>query len=149
MRTRILEAALDVGLGRTYGHSGEDATDCVQFAEALLHVAYPALDWSGTHPSMMIMDPTRLWSNVEQLVALGFREASRPQPGRWAYVQGWRSSGAGHCFLWWAQPSPVADADRLLEATNATSDWYRPASWEEQRARYDRGVRLVILEEAT
>jgi hypothetical protein len=146
VRTRILESALDVGLGRRYGHTGVDAVDCVIFAEAILHSSYPEIDWSGTHADLMILDAARPFSNVEALVGLGFREVPELVPGRWHYCQGWRKNGAGHCFLIWSPPSPEPGRPYKLEATNARSDWYAPTDWTRESSRYGAGLRLVLLE---
>ncbi len=150
IRTILLESALDVGLGRKYGHTGIDSVDCVTFAEAVLINSYPMINWAPLHRDLMIRDAARPWSNVEALFAEGFREVSAPEAGRFHYVQGWRSLAplsGGHCFLWWESLAPAL-ASKIMESTNATSDWYRPMSWAVQSAKFGAGVRLAVLEEA-
>ena len=144
-RLKILESALDVGLGRKYGHTGDDTQDCVRFAEAILVSAFPDLRWDGTHSAMMIQDVAEPFSNITALARLGFPQVQAPEPGSFHLVQGWRSLSppGGHCFLWWEPEGPVVSEPMILEATSATTDWYRPAVWADVVARYPAGLRLV------
>jgi len=146
-RLAILEAALDVGLGRRYGHTGDDQTDCVQFAEAILIRAFPDVDWAPLHSAMMIGAVADLFSNVDALIGVGFPETQAPAAGAFSYCQGWRSLRPlrGHCFLWWQPAAPSVSASMILEATNATADWYRPAQWPDMAAKYPAGLRMVTL----
>lgn len=146
-RIAILESALDCGLGRKYG-TGDDAVDCVIFAEAVLELAFPWVDFGPLHRDLMIMDGQRPFSNIDALKAVGFREVTAPQPGLFHYCQGWRSLSplsGGHCFLWWQPPASDPSPSRILEATNGTSDWYRPLEWADRQQRYVAGLRLVTL----
>lgn len=147
-RIAILESALDCGLGRKYGHTGNDAVDCVIFTEAVLQLAFPWIDFGPKHRDLMIQDGKRPFSNIEALVSLGFREVSEPEPGAFNYCQGWRSLdplSGGHCFLFWNPKTPFDEPSKILEATNATSDWYRPLLWSDRQARFQAGLRLVSL----
>lgn len=146
-RLRILEAALDVGLGRKYGHTENDQTNCVTFAEGVLQAAFPEINWAPLHSDLMIGDAGRPFSNVEALVSSGFREVIFPTPGTFSYCQGWRSIEPlrGHCFFFWRPPVPFDTPSMILEATNATSDWYRPCRWSYIQSKYPCGLRLAEL----
>lgn len=139
LRERVKDAALDVGLGRRYGHTGNDTQDCVRFTYAILKAVYPNQPWSALNEVMHLNIPDGLGSfaNVEAVIALGIGErVDHPMPSHWHYCQGWRSSNRGHCFLWWEPPVPILGSGWILEATNGTSDWYRPMDWTTVTKRY-------------
>ena len=145
---RIVRAALDVGLGRSYGHTGDATQDCVRLWYAILCLVYIGAGLEQHSDEMHLHGyPLGSFANAEAIVDLGLGEyVDTPQAGRWHYCQGWRHSGSGHCWGWYEPPAVEIGSSMVLEATTRTTDWYAPEFWADRRRRFDE-VRIVALRE--
>lgn len=126
------DAVLDVGLGRRYGHTGDESVDCVRIVAHALEVMYPLADvrseWRRLHLSYDGAGPGS-FANIQALVDLDIAvEVTEPAPGGVTIYQKWKGS-RGHMFSILrpelVQPGP----DWLLHATT-DEDWYRPVDLE-------------------
>lgn len=136
--TRIVDlwkdAVLDVGLGRSYGHTGDDTQDCVRLIHAALVAMYPLVD-RLVHVEVrraILLDgyPLGSTANVDALVLEGVaRRVDTPPPGSVCVIQEWRDTPAGprgHCYSH-LEPESVSPASgKIIHATNGSTDWYAP-----------------------
>ena len=146
---RVKDAALDVGLGRKYGHTGNASQNCVRLWYAILFILFGSI--VGTKSDeihLNIRNGLGSFANLEALVELGLAEwILAPGAGDVCLGQGWRRDDdgdlVGHLFgmlerdilgEWW-----------ILESTNGTPDWYRPEDPDDRAARYTVGVRWIRL----
>lgn len=124
--TRFLWAALDCGLGRSYGHTGE-TQDCIRFQFATLVGMYPEVDLAAHH-RVLHLNGESLGSvaNMEKLVALGLGEfAHSPDlPGVYA-MQGWQGGGGHAVFLVKRKSGELW----IAEFTTRTADGFEAVSW--------------------
>lgn len=147
-RERFKDAALDVGLGRKYGHTGDDTQDCVRLLYAILVVVYGSV-MVGIRAEMMLNVPDGLGSakNCAALVhsQLAAWVQAPAEPGIY-YCQGWRGN-KGHAFALIVYPTPMAGEWLwILEATNGTDDWYRPVTWSEVQGKWPNLTIVQLLE---
>lgn len=125
------DAMLDVGLGRKYGHTGDDSVDCVRIIAHAIEVMYPMVDvrsqWKQLHLSGG--QGAGSTANIDALVDLGVaRYVDFPVPGGVAIAQKWKGP-KGHMFSILRPESVVPGPDWILHATT-DSDWYRPIDLE-------------------
>lgn len=140
MRERLKDAALDVGLGRKYGHTGDATQDCSRFTYATLSAAFPLLVWGLLHKTLHLNFDGALRSTANVTAVrdlLNSYMVEDPMHGYWHYCQGWKRN-KGHNFFWWRPEAAwESQPSMILDATDGTDDWYRPETWAERRTRYD------------
>ncbi len=124
---RFLWHACDVGLGRSYGHTGEDTQDCIRFQIAVLVPLYPDVDftpWLG----LLHLDgqPVGSLANMAKLVELGVgvEVGDAMEPGIYC-LQGWKG-GRGHAIFMIRRGGGDLF---VMDFTTATSDGLRPLDW--------------------
>lgn len=150
-RERFKDAALDVGLGRKYGHTGDDSQNCVRFLYAILLVIYGELVKSKlAELHLNIANGLGSFANCAALVSLQIGEwATTPSTPGIYYCQGWRKINGelkGHSFALVVYPTPLTGEWLwILESTNGTSDWYRPVKWSDLVDKWSAGLKLVRL----
>lgn len=137
---RFLWHACDVGLGRSYGHTGDDTQDCIRFQVAVLRGMYPAIDWTPHH-RLMHLDgqPVGTLANMALLVTLGVGvEVSEPNEAGVYALQGWKG-GSGHAiFIIRRRNGELWTCD----FTTATTDGLRPMEWDDVLRKWP--VRMLV-----
>lgn len=126
---RVLWHACDVGLGRSYGHTGDDTQDCIRFQVAVIDLLYPgALD--GHHDVLHLNgQPIGSLANMETLIQLGVADEAATADDRGVYaLQGW-NGGRGHAIFLIRRPDD--GSLWVMDFTTATTDGLRPAEWRE------------------
>jgi len=126
---RWLWAACDVGLGRSYGRTGDSTQDCIRFQVAKVGVAYPDADLEPWTALLHLNVPDAIGStaSIAKYVELGIAEAWEGEPTKaGVYLcQGWRGT-RGHAF----DLIRRKDGLWLMDAAPATTDWLRPIEWD-------------------
>ncbi len=151
-RERVYHAALDWGLGRRYGHTGDATTDCVRFWYAIL-LALLGPDVMGPiHKAWHLNGyPLGSMANLEALVATGAAEwVDEPQADDGIYLgQGWTKKDgkwkSGHLLGIVTFTGPILTAPFWLLEANRNEDWFRPVDLDTRVRIYDaiRWVRLL------
>lgn len=140
---RYLFAALDVGLGRSYGHTGDGVTDCILFQVAKLARVYPSIDFSS-HSDALHLNGYGVgsYANMEKLVELGVGEVwtGEPRKGDVVECQGWGSYGHAFTLL------HVDGQLWIMDSHNRTTDWLRPMAWEEVRRTWPQLMAVKLRE---
>ena len=138
--TRYLWHACDVGLGRSYGHTGDDTQDCIRFQVAVLRGVYDDVDFSADH-RVLHLNGENVGSvrNMQTLVRLGVGvEVAIPAEKGVYVLQGWKGA-SGHAItlirrgdgsLW------------VMDFTTATTDGLRPIEWPDVMRRWP--VRMLL-----
>jgi len=131
---RFLWSALDVGLGRSYGRTGEDTQDCVRFVVSTLRGMYPGIDMTP-HSDVLHLNGQSVGSlaNMERLedLGVGARVQDCDEPGVYA-LQCWRG-GSGHAFFLIRRRS---GALWLCDFSPADCDGLEPIEWRDIVARW-------------
>jgi hypothetical protein len=138
------DAMLDVGLGRRYGHTGDETQDCVRILYAALEVMYPDVDVAAWHKPLHLAGyPLGSFANIEATVQLGVgRSVVRPEPGSVVLVQEWWKTG-GHAYSHLEPESPDPRPGYILHATTAP-DWYGPHDlWARLKGKQYRMAQLI------
>lgn len=151
-RERVYHAALDWGLGRKYGHTGDATTDCVRYWYAILLALLGDEVMEPIHKAWHLNGyPLGSMANLEALVGTGAAEwVTEPLPDGGVYLgQGWtKESGAwksGHLLGIITFAGPVLDSPFWLLESNRNDDWFRPVDLDQRMQRYDavKWVRLL------
>ena len=143
---RFLWHACDVGLGRSYGHTGDDTQDCIRFQFALLKGLYPDVDLEAHH-RVLHLNGQMVGSlvNMETLVQLGVGVEAIDAAIVGVYaLQGW-SGGKGHAVFLIRRGD---DSLWVMDFTTATTDGLRPIAWADVVRRWPSRM-LVKLKEPT
>jgi hypothetical protein len=124
---RFLWAACDVGLGRSYGHTGEETQDCIRFQVAVLVPLYPEVDFTP-HLDLLHLNgqPVGSLANMQKLVDLGVgvEVDDAIEPGIYC-LQGW-NGGRGHAIFMIRRGGGGLF---VMDFTTATTDGLRPLDW--------------------
>ena len=151
-RERVYHAALDTGLGRKYGHTGDATTDCVRYWYAIL------VDLLGEQTMEAINKAWHLngyglgsMANVEALVGIGVAEwVDYPQADGGIYLgQGWTKKNgkwkSGHLLGVVTFAGPLLTSAFWLLESNRNDDWFRPIDLDDRVEMYDamRWVQLL------
>lgn len=122
------DAMLDVGLGRKYGHSGDESVDCVRIIAHAVEVMFPMVEVRKLWKELHLSNPgagVGSFDNIDALVELGVAEVvTEPVPGGVTIIQKWKGS-RGHMFSILRPETVVPGPDWILHSTT-DSDWYRP-----------------------
>lgn len=138
--------ACDVGLGRSYGHTGDDTTDCIRFQFAVLRGVYPAVDFDSHH-KMLHLDgqPAGSLANMQKLLDLGVGTEAADASEKGVYVQqGWKGA-SGHAIILIRRGNGSL---WIMDFTTATTDGLRPIEWSDVTRRWPSRL-LVKLREPT
>ena len=159
MDSRMLHAIADVGLGRRYGHTGDDTADCVRFVLAVLDQVYPGKLGATGRRDVLIShgDAERPWSPVSALITAGIARVpgNKVDYGRWHVCQGWNgltggrisSTSSGHCWLWRGGVSNGQAGWIYQASTSNPAEWVARRTWADQAARFVSGVSVAALVE--
>lgn len=141
---RYKDAILEVGLGRTYGHTDNASQDCVRLQYAALEKLWGTGVVKPLSRQLHLNGyPLGSIANCRALVDAGMGDwVEEPEVGGVYYVQVWRKDGSGHCYVLLYYPGPVDQPLWILEATNSNRDrdedgvkdrydWYRAADWDD------------------
>lgn len=159
---RYMEAMLRAGLGRSYGRSGDDTTDCARFVLEVLELVHPNAPWTPEIRRDLLIshgEADRPWSPIDALDALGV-DRRGPSGGRgWYLLQGWsglatprNTAGAPHAPMitpasrghqWFVRLDEV-ERCLVVEATTSGKPWCRSSTWADEVLRFD-GVVAVHL----
>lgn len=143
---QFLWHACDVGLGRSYGHTGEETQDCIRFQVAVLVPLYKDVDFTPWLDLLHLNGQmVGTLANMEKLVELGVGVEAEDamEPGIYC-LQGWKG-GRGHAIfiirrgggsLW------------TMDFTTATTDGLRPLEWQRVLDKWPTRM-LVKLREPT
>jgi hypothetical protein len=119
-----------VGLGRSYGHTGEETQDCIRFQVAVLVPLYPEVDFTP-HLDLLHLNgqPVGSLANMQKLVDLGVgvEVDDAIEPGIYC-LQGWTGfgGGRGHAIFMIRRGGGGLF---VMDFTTATTDGLRPLDW--------------------
>lgn len=127
---RFLWHACDVGLGRSYGHTGDDTQDCIRFQVAVIAGVYPRVDFAPHYDVLHLAgQPIGSLANMETLIQLGVGDEAATADDRGVYaLQGW-NGGRGHAIFLIRRPDD--GSLWVMDFTTATTDGLRPIEWRE------------------
>lgn len=137
---QFLWHALDVGLGRSYGHTGEETQDCIRFQVSVLVLLYPDVDftpWLG----LLHLNGESLGTlaNMEKLIELGVGEEEPDADLVGIYcLQGWRGNSGHAIFLIRRRNGSLW----VCDFTTSTADGLRPLEWSEVERKWP--VRMLV-----
>ena len=143
---QFLWHACDVGLGRSYGHTGEDTQDCIRFQVAVLVLLYKDVDFTPWLGLLHLNgQPVGTLANMAKLVELGVGVEVEDAAESGIYcLQGWKG-GRGHAIFLIRRGGGGLF---VMDFTTSTTDGLRPQEWPDVLRKWPTRM-LVKLREPT